>query len=169
MGLFVGLGLPIGTHTLILGLVRIFWRYNVIVAFAFTFVNNPITLIPMYYGFYVLGSEITGSHAAMSVVEFKALMAPIIEAGHFVETVRRFVALGADILLKWTVGALLFSTPVAVVSYVVGFRYLKGRCERRAASMGITYDELIARMEADLRSGNGGKPSASAAEEKNPR
>ena len=45
VGLFVGMGVPIGLHMLTLGLLRLIMRYNVVVAFAFTFVNNPITII----------------------------------------------------------------------------------------------------------------------------
>ncbi len=148
VGLFIGAGFPLGTHTISLGLLRLLFRYNVVVAFAFTFVNNPITLLPMYYGFYWLGCAILGDQALMSMSDFHKLIHPMINADHFWEAVREFVALGADLLLKWAIGALICSSVIAAIGYVVGYWLLRKRCLRKARKLGMTYEKLVKELES---------------------
>lgn len=55
LGLFVGVIIPF-LHTFIAALVAIPIRANVAVAAAFTLVVNPLTIPPMYYAAYRIGS-----------------------------------------------------------------------------------------------------------------
>jgi uncharacterized protein len=81
VGLAVGFGLPIGTQMVCLGALRLIFRFNSLLAFAFTWVNNPITLIPMYYGYYCLGSMMLGKPVIINLHAFREAMKPIVEAG----------------------------------------------------------------------------------------
>lgn len=150
VGLFIGAGFPLGTHTISLGLLRLLFRYNVVVAFAFTFINNPITLLPMYYGFYWLGCVILGDQALMSMDDFHKMIHPMITAGHFWEAVREFLALGADLLLKWTIGAFICSSIIAATGYVAGYWLLRKRCLKKARKLGMTYEKLVKELESSV-------------------
>jgi uncharacterized protein len=152
MGMFVGLGVPIGLHMLTLGLARLAFRYNSAIAIAVTFVNNPVTLIPMYYGYYYLGSVVLGVRVAMSLEDFSLMMHPIIHADHFGGSARQFLALGGELLLRWTIGSLIFSGIVTAISYAVGYSLLKKRCMRKARKCGTTYEEFTKRLEASMKS-----------------
>ncbi len=150
IGLFVGIGVPLGLHMVSLALLRFALRYNVVVAFAFTFVNNPITLIPMYYGFYWWGSHLTGTPPAMTIHDFRHLMDPIIQAPNFWEAVQRFMSLGVDLLFKWAVGAMLFAGIVSVTSYFISYWLLMKRCLRHARKVGVSYKKLVGELEQSL-------------------
>ena len=94
IGLFVGFGIPLGAQMVSLGLLRLALRFNVVIAFVFTWVNNPISVIPMYYGYYVLGSLLMGKPAVMSAADFRELMAPVLSAQYFWNSVHAFMVLG---------------------------------------------------------------------------
>lgn len=151
IGLFVGFGIPVGAQIIFLGLLRLVFRFNSVMAFAFTWVNNPITLLPMYYGFYCLGSVVLGHSPVMSVEEFRNLLRPILHAGYFWDSMCSFLYLGGDLLVRWCVGALVVGATAGMVGYVVGYRARKKRCGRKARQMGITYENLVRRLESKAK------------------
>ncbi|HMK35833.1 MAG TPA: DUF2062 domain-containing protein [Desulfomonilaceae bacterium] len=151
IGLFIGLGIPVGAQMVLLGLLRILFKFNTVMAFTFTWVNNPITLIPMYYGFYCLGSLILGESVMMNVEDFQHLMRPVLHAGHFWDAIHAFMYLGLDLLVRWFVGALLVGAAVGVLGYVAGYRIRKNRCKRKARQLGIAYDRLVKTLEANTK------------------
>jgi uncharacterized protein len=151
VGLFVGFGIPIGAQMLFLALLRLLFRFNSVIAFAFTWVNNPITLLPMYYGFYCVGSIILGKSLIMNVEDFRNLMRPIMHAGYFLDSVRSFLYLGGDLLERWVVGALSVGSVSGALGYVVGYRVRKKRCRRKAHQLGTTYENLVRNLEANSR------------------
>jgi uncharacterized protein len=157
VGLFVGFGIPIGAQMIFLALLRLLFRFNSVMAFALTWVNNPITLLPMYYGFYCVGSIILGKSVIMNVDDFRNLMRPIMHAGYFLDSVRSFLYLGGDLLERWAVGALSVGAVSGTIGYVVGYRVRKKRCRRRAHQLGTTYENLVRKLEANARRDGGQK------------
>jgi uncharacterized protein len=151
VGLFVGFGIPIGAQMLFLALLRLLFRFNSVIAFAFTWVNNPITLLPMYYGFYCVGSIILGKSVIMNAEDFRNLMRPIMHAGYFVDSVRSFLYLGGDLLERWVVGALSVGSVSGTLGYILGYRVRKKRCRRKAHQLGTTYEDLVRNLEANAR------------------
>jgi uncharacterized protein len=155
VGLFVGLGIPVGTQMMMLGLLRLLFKFNTIVAFACTWVNNPITLIPMYYGYYCLGSLMLGRHGIMSAEDFQALMSPILHAEYFWNSAQAFAYLGWDIVVRWFVAALTVSATCGLLGYVTGYRIWMSRCRKKAERLGISYGELLSKLESTVE--NDGK------------
>lgn len=146
-GLIIGFGVPIGLQMIVLALLRVCFRFNTVVAFAMTWVNNPFSLLPLYYCYYYLGSFLLNRPVAMSAEDFQALMRPIFHAGYFWESVHAFLFLGWDILERWTVSAAIFGTVFGFAGYVMAYRIQKERCRRRALVMGISYEKLLKRLE----------------------
>jgi len=126
LGLLVALGIPMGGHTLALGLLRVFLRYNIVVAFAFTWIVNPFTVIPLYYGYYYIGSLILGGESIMGVAGFRQAMEPIIHAKHFLDALKQFALLDLQLLKSWAVMAVLVSIPTSVLGYVMAY-YIQNR------------------------------------------
>lgn len=131
----------------LLGLLRLCIRFNTVVAFAFTWVNNPFTLIPMYYGYYYVGSLILGRPVVLTGETFRHLMAPVVHAGHFWESFHGFAQLGWDIVQRWAVTAVCLGGVSGALGYVVGYHIQKTHCVRRARAMGTSYEKLLEELE----------------------
>jgi uncharacterized protein (DUF2062 family) len=153
-GLAIGFGIPVGAQMLCLGIARLLIRFNTLVAFAFTWVNNPITLIPMYYGYYYLGSLILGRSEMMTLEGFHQLMDPVIRSGYFWQSLRAFAHLGADIVLRWAVAAVVVAILSGILGYAVGYFVQSRRCIRKARRMGISYEKLVAELEKSVEKRN---------------
>ena len=149
-GLLIGFGIPLGAQMVCLGLLRLILRFNVVIAFAFTWVNNPITLIPMYYAYYVLGSLILGKPAVMTLADFHDLMKPVLQAQYFFNSVHAFMILGVDLLIRWFLAAVTIAIPAAVAGYFISHRVQRKRCRRKAEKLGITYRKLVQQLEKEL-------------------
>ncbi len=127
IGLMIGLGVPIGGQMIVLALLRLCFRFNALIAFAMTWINNPLSLLPLYYGYYYVGSLILDRPVAMSVEDFQALFRPILHAGYFWGSVHAFLLMSWDILKRWTVCAVIFSLVSGLLGYVVAHRIQKKR------------------------------------------
>jgi uncharacterized protein (DUF2062 family) len=134
-----------------LGFLRLLFRFNSVIAFAFTWVNNPITLLPMYYGFYCVGSLILDEPMTMSLEDFRSLMRPIASGGYFWESVRPFLSLGGDLLERWLVGASLVGGIAGLLGYAVSYRVCVSKCKRRAKQLGIRYEHLVIKLESETK------------------
>ncbi len=153
VGLVIGLGVPLGAQMICLGLLRLVLRFNFLLAFACTWINNPLSVIPMYYGYYCLGSWLMGQPVLIDVHDFENIMKPLIRADYFWESVRAFLYLGLEILIRWSVAALLVAAVAGVVGYVCSYHAQKARCMRRAKKMGISYSKLLQQLEEPMRKG----------------
>ena len=149
-GLLIGFGIPLGAQMVCLGLLRLILRFNVVIAFAFTWVNNPITLIPMYYAYYVIGSLLLGKPAVMTLADFHDLMKPVLQAQYFFNSVHAFMILGGDLLVRWFLAALSIAIPAAIVGYFVSYRVQRARCRSKAEKLGINYRKLLQQLEKEL-------------------
>lgn len=150
VGLAVGFGVPVGAQLAFMGVLRAVFRYNTVVAFAFSWVNNPFTLIPMYYGYYYVGSVILGKPVALTGEMFQQMMAPIVHADHFWQAIHQFMYLGWDILVRWAVTSIILGITSAVLGYVIGLRVQMAQCRRKAEQMGVTYEKLLEKLEQSM-------------------
>ena len=133
VGLFVGTGIPLGAQTICLGLLRLIVPFNLIVAFAFTWVNNPISVGPMYYGFYLVGSFLLHRPPVRDFHEFYLLISPILDAKHFGDACVQFMTLGGDILLRWAIGSFIVATPLGLAGYFLCLRIQTSRAQKRVS------------------------------------
>jgi len=153
VGLFIGLGIPVGTQMMVLGLLRLLFRFNTIIAFACTWVNNPVSIIPMYYGYYCLGSLMLGRQVIMSAEDFQTLMRPMLYPEYFWHSAQAFVYLGWDIVVRWSVAALTVSVACGLIGYLGSYRLWMRRCRRKAERLGITYQKLLSELEGSVEKG----------------
>jgi uncharacterized protein len=150
VGLFIGLGIPVGIQMMVLGLLRLLFRFNTIIAFACTWVNNPVSIIPMYYGYYCLGSLMLGRQVIMSSADFQTLIRPMLYPEYFWHSAQAFVYLGWDIVVRWLVAALTVSATCGLIGYLTSYRLWMKRCRRKAKCLGISYGELLSELEGSV-------------------
>ena len=142
LGLIIGFSAPLGSHMLFLGALRLLFKFNVMVAFGFTFVVNPLNAIPMYYGYYVLGSFFIGDSASMSFENFRSAMSPVIESNHFWEEMLTFFLLGERIVRRWLVAALLLGIFFGVLGYVTTYLIQRKRLHKSLIKLSQEYKKL---------------------------
>jgi hypothetical protein len=151
IGLIVGLGVPVGAQFITLGVLRSFLRFNLIIALGFSFVSNPFTMIPVYYGYYCLGAFVLGKSVAMDFSVFRKLLHPISNSTYFWEGMAAFANLSKEMLASWIVAAIILSVISGVTGYVVTHKIQKARCIRKAKKMGLEYEKFLQDLEEQFR------------------
>ncbi|MCX5874553.1 MAG: DUF2062 domain-containing protein [Deltaproteobacteria bacterium] len=134
VGLVIGTGIPLGAQMICLGLLRLALRFNMLAAFAFTWINNPLSVGPMYYGFYLFGSFLLNRPPIGNFHEFYLLITPILEAKNLFDGFKEFLALGSDIMVRWFVGAFSTAIPLGLLGYFLSFRIQTARAIKRVRS-----------------------------------
>jgi len=147
LGIFVGIAVPVGGHMATLGLLRAAFRFNFVVAVAFTLVNNPLDIIPLYYWCYRLGAWVLGDRSGLDYGAFRTLMNPVMDSSYFWEALHSFGSLGKQIVLNWFVGSFILSVPLSILGYVITLRVQKSRRRRAAEGMASEYKEYVAQLE----------------------
>ena len=100
IGLFCAF-LPMPAHTLLAAILAVVFSANILLSMFMVWVNNPITMVPIYYFTYKLGASIIGIEVDLGF-EFSV--------GYLMNNV------GATIIALW-VGGLIVSTIAAILGY----------------------------------------------------
>ncbi|MDX1587659.1 MAG: DUF2062 domain-containing protein [Oleiphilaceae bacterium] len=115
MGLFIGLTPTVGVQTLLMLAGAVLLRANFPAAYLLSFVSNPLTMGPLYYGFHETGE---------ALLRAVPLIPP--ESGPV-------MALGEEIMnnaMTTLLGSLLIATPAAMLGYAVAYRMWRLRQAR---------------------------------------
>lgn len=147
LGLVTGFLVPIGGHLITLALLRTLCRFNYIIAFAFTFVSNPLDMVPLYYGYYHLGSFVLGKSVTLDYRIFEKIMHPIIDKDYFWEVFPAFMELGHEILTRWIVAAVILAMLFGTLGYLITFKVQKERCKKAADKLGQKYEKYLEELE----------------------
>ncbi len=147
LGLVIGFLIPVGGQLACLGLLRLAMRFNVVVAAAFTLVSNPFNMIPLYYGYYLLGSLVIGKpEQKLDFTSFEAIMNPIMNADYFWESLDAFMNLSRAFLVRWLIAAVILSVVFGFLGYAISYRIQKRRVMSAATVMGKKYHSLTEKM-----------------------
>lgn len=117
VGFFIALGMPLGSHMLIMGALRLVFRFNFLIAFAFSWIINPFTILPIYYADYMLGSLLLSQTEVLSASGFENQLGPIVHSKHFIDSLKAFVLLDLRIMKTWWLGALCVASVSSVPAY----------------------------------------------------
>lgn len=115
IGIFLGLTPTVGLQMITVMLLHVttrrLFRFNVMAALMAVYVSNPITLVPLYWGLYKIGTLFVGGEVT------RAQFAAILEYENFSgwwETVKElFVSLGEPLL----VGTAIVAIPCGLLTY----------------------------------------------------
>ncbi|MGO9567152.1 MAG: DUF2062 domain-containing protein [Desulfomonilaceae bacterium] len=155
LGLVIGFGVPMGGHVVSLGLLRLLFRFNFILAFTVSSIVNPFTIIPLYYGYYWLGSLVLGRPVAMNFDVFQRIMNPVLDKAYFWDVHAAFIQLGWEILVRWLVTAAILASVSGALGYVITLRLQKKRCMRKAQMLGIQYENYVEELEKNAQTDEG--------------
>ena len=97
---------------------------SLIQAYIWAWINNPLTMIPMYYVFYLTGSWLIGH--ADGVHDYSAFAA-VWDASSDVPWLDRIATLGREVGLPTALGSLPYATVGAILSYRWAVRALRAR------------------------------------------
>ncbi|MDQ1238418.1 MAG: uncharacterized protein QG577_603 [Thermodesulfobacteriota bacterium] len=147
IGLIIGFVIPVGGQLLILAFLRFLFSFNYLVAAGFTLVSNPFNMIPLYYGYYCLGSYVLCRSINLHFERFEKLMTPVMDKSYFWEALVAFAELGSDLLLRWFVAAVLLATVFGFLGYFITLNIQKRRCKAAAARLGMRYEEFLIRLQ----------------------
>jgi uncharacterized protein len=134
LGIFIGI-LPImGIQMTVVALIALPLRGNLKAAIAGVWISNPVTFLPMYWGYYKFGLLFFPSRA-VNREQFKEIIAAAADWSwsNVGESLKHILDLGADILVPmWTgatILAVIFGIPTYFVtrSLVVRYRARKSR------------------------------------------
>ncbi|MGD9817103.1 MAG: DUF2062 domain-containing protein [Desulfomonilaceae bacterium] len=152
LGLTIGFLIPVGGQLACLGLIRLFLSFNLIVAGAFTLVSNPLNMIPLYYGYYLIGCLVIGKpDRGLEFSSFEKIMNPIMNADFFWESLTAFLSLSQAFLIRWAIAAVLLSIFFGVFGYLATYRIQQKRIMKAAVSMGKEYQELSGKIKKTLK------------------
>lgn len=123
IGIFFGMTPTVGLQTICVMLLSVttrrIFRFNVMAALISIYISNPITIVPIYYGLYKVGTWFVGG------IVTREQFAAILEYNSFAEwwntVVELFVSLGEPLL----VGTAVVAIPCGLVTYPL-MRWLLG-------------------------------------------
>ena len=120
LGIFVGI-LPImGIQMTVVAVLALPLRANIKAAVAGVWISNPITFLPMYWGYYKFGLLFSPSRT----LTWNDFMQRITRAGEISwssvgESLNRILDIGADILVPMWIGATILAVFFAPLTYFV--------------------------------------------------
>ena len=134
LGIFIGI-LPImGIQMAVVALIAFPFKGNLKAAIAGVWVSNPITFIPMYWGYYKFGllfypAKQIGWERFGSIIEAAASW----DWANVKASLVQFIQLGEDILIPMWIGASILAVALSIPTYFVTFRMVVAYRVRRAA------------------------------------
>lgn len=129
LGTFVALTPTVGIQMFLVTILALPLRANIPIPLALVWLSNPLTVIPMYYCYYWLGTLVLG----LETRGYRAL------AMRFSEQMRAMGSqgplaslqtLGAEVLWPLMVGSVILATVLAIPAYQIGLRLAARRRAR---------------------------------------
>jgi uncharacterized protein len=142
IGTFLGWGPLYGAHTILALAVAALARCNKAAAVLACWVNNPVTMVPLLYLQYLLGSLTIFGNASgggwKTIVKLKDSLAQVslFRFGESMHHLGDSVRAGWEVFWPWLVGSLISSTVLAALAYPVAKRAVirhRHRAELRRA------------------------------------
>lgn len=123
LGIFVGI-LPImGIQMAVVTVLALPLKGNLKAAIAGVWISNPITFLPMYFGYYKFGLLFFPSKQ-IGWEEFQGMVTQAAkwDWNAMGESIMRFLDLGADILIPLWTGATILAVGLGIITYFVSYR-----------------------------------------------
>lgn len=141
LGMWFTLTPTVGIQMFLVTVVGIPWKANVPIAIALVWLSNPLTIVPMYYAFYWVGTLLMGvtthSYKELAVV-FLDLVRRVDEPDwNLLDGLR---VLGTEVLTPMIVGSIVMATAVAIPTYHVALRLAWRRHARRLREQAAALD-----------------------------
>jgi uncharacterized protein (DUF2062 family) len=118
LGVFVALTPTVGFQMITVAVIGTFIKANRIIAIILCWISNPITFIPMYYGYYWVGGKVLAVEL-WTFSNFSEKMNGVLAARESLGYVEAFKQLGSETLLPLFVGSLILATVFSIPLYPI--------------------------------------------------
>ncbi|MFT7618081.1 MAG: hypothetical protein ACI97A_001721 [Planctomycetota bacterium] len=129
VGLWVSLTPTVGIQMTIVFVIGTLIKANRIAGVAMTWISNPATFLPMYYGYYRIGILMTGEDP----ISFAALKSDVAEYAGWDLVVYFFEFVGKPMWL----GSILVATVISVPAYPLCRRFFENREKKRLSLLQV--------------------------------
>ncbi len=138
LGIFVGILPLMGIQMTVVALIALPLRGNLKAAVAGVWISNPITFLPMYWGYYKFGLLICPSRA-ISMKEFKEIIMVATQWNWSAieESMSRILEVGADILVPMWAGATILAVVFSIPTYFFTKYFITAYRARKARKVAI--------------------------------
>lgn len=133
LGIFVGI-LPImGIQMAVVTLLALPLRGSLKAAILGVWISNPVTFLPMYWGYYKFGLLFT-SQGQVSARRFQNIITESADWdwSNMSESIKNIVDLGSHILIPMWIGSVILAVFFAIVTYFVTLRFVESYRQRMA-------------------------------------
>jgi uncharacterized protein (DUF2062 family) len=131
IGVFIAFCPFLGLHTILATLIALLFRFNKLAIYSATFINNPLTLVPIIIASYAGGAFLLGRPLRISAEGLELLTNPHpLTAGYY----RKLLWESWQIVWPFTIGATVLSVVCSLVAYPVTLRLLRVNRRRKAAT-----------------------------------
>ncbi|MHC5210786.1 MAG: DUF2062 domain-containing protein [Planctomycetota bacterium] len=141
LGMWFTLTPTVGIQMFLVTICGIPWKANIPVAIALVWISNPLTIVPLYYAFYWMGTLLMGvptrSYSELAVV-FLDLVRHVDQPDwSLLDGVK---VLGMEVVTPMLVGSVVLATLVAIPTYHVALRLAWRRHARRLREQAAALD-----------------------------
>jgi uncharacterized protein (DUF2062 family) len=141
LGMWFTLTPTVGIQMFLVTVIGLPWKANIPIAIALVWLSNPLTIVPMYYAFYWLGTVLMGLPAR----SYKELAVVLLDMVRHVDEpdwslLEGLKVLGSEVVTPMLVGSVVLATLVAVPTYHVALRLAWRRQARRLREQAAALD-----------------------------
>ena len=131
IGVFIAFSPVLGLHTILATSMAFIFRFNKVAIFGGTFINNPLTLVPIIIASYAIGAFLMGRPLRISHEGLELLEHPHpLTAGYY----RKLLWESWQVVWPFTIGATALSLVCSVIAYPVTLRLLRAHRRRKAGN-----------------------------------
>lgn len=131
IGVFIAFSPFLGLHTILAALIAFLFRISKIPIYAGTFVNNPLTLVPIIVASYAIGAFFLGRPLRIPAAGIELLRSRhLLTADYY----RQLFRAGWQILAPFTIGGLVLSVVCSLIAYPVTSSLLRAHRRSQASS-----------------------------------
>jgi hypothetical protein len=144
LGVFIAMTPTVGIQMLMVLVVHTIFRANRLAGILMVYLSNPLTLIPIYWLDYVVGSVILGRqlYTYEAFTERARVVHELVDRWEFWEVTRQFVEVSGDLAGPTLLGGCVVGTVLAVPCYFLTRAGVRAHRARRAAKRGETTRSL---------------------------
>jgi uncharacterized protein (DUF2062 family) len=131
IGVFIAFSPFLGIHTILATSIAFIFRFNKLAIYGGTFINNPLTLIPIIIASYATGAFLLGRPLRISPEGLELLTNPHpLTAGYY----RKLLWESWQIVWPFSIGATVLSVVCSLIAYPVTLSLLRANRRRKAAT-----------------------------------
>lgn len=131
IGVFIAFSPLLGLHTILATAAAFTFRYNKLAIYSGTFINNPLTLVPIIIVSYAAGAFLLGRPWRISPEGLNLLRNPNLLTGSYY---RSLFWESWQIVWPFAIGGTVLSVVCSAIAYPVTLRLLLANRRRKAAN-----------------------------------